>query len=418
MMSLFYPTTCPVFAVEWIGESEDHLFHAGGGGSARTGVKNSLFLSVIGSEVPPSITEVSAFETGSQICTSAHADKPRGSCQLIAGGLGDALVIFGIAPSLEIIPLSGSIIAAKDEATNNGDLDVKIVAFDRSRGSIVATGDGAGVIRLFKLENVGDVISALSTRTNKEDNGSFSKTLKVSKAVKKLVGHTGAITNLQFDKIGKRLCSSSKDGTCRLWDVSTASEMCVLPATSGLPPVFSKDKKELKQMCRSCMFSPIDDRVIFTLQNAARGSSYATRWFVTEAADSRMEGSGGAAASCEPQRVVLISSSPVPCMAVSFDGLRLVAGDTQGTVFVLDATSLRKLYSYEGHQLPVSCLSLACPNAESNMQYDIISGSGDKTLILGSSRSRSRPFFFSFYLLAVALVLLAVAVLLFRHFAL
>ena len=64
---------------------------------------------------------------------------------------------------------------------------------------------------------------------------------------------------------------------------------------------------------------------------------------MTEAADSRMEGSGGAAASCEPQRVVLISSSPVPCMAVSFDGLRLVAGDTQGTVFVLDATSLRKV---------------------------------------------------------------------------
>jgi hypothetical protein len=43
--------------------------------------------------------------------------------------------------------------------------------------------------------------------------------------------------------------------------------------------------------------------------------------------------------------------------------------------------------SYQGHQLPVSSISLAARQASGTLvaSYDIVSGSGDKTLILGSS---------------------------------
>jgi hypothetical protein len=51
--------------------------------------------------------------------------------------------------------------------------------------------------------------------------------------------------------------------------------------------------------------------------------------------------------SCDVERVVHICGSPVPCMAVSPDGLRIVAGDTQGSIHIFDAKFLKKVRSFK-----------------------------------------------------------------------
>ncbi len=47
-------------------------------------------------------------------------------------------------------------------------------------------------------------------------------------------GHTALIWRLSFDRAGKRLITTSLDGTIRFWDVQTGSELFVLPL-AGLP---------------------------------------------------------------------------------------------------------------------------------------------------------------------------------------
>jgi hypothetical protein len=197
-MAIFCSTPCPVFSAEWIGENRENIFYAGGGGSAKTGVKNALFVSRIGKDSPPSFSEVASLETGSRICTTAHADQPRGGCQLIVGGLGNVVVVFGISPlTEEIIPLTEEITFSTEVTT---------VAFDSSHGHTIVTGDASGVVRLLKLDNVDDTLKWLAARgAKKPDIDDKHTPLRVSKAVKKLVGHTDTITSLQFDQHGRRV---------------------------------------------------------------------------------------------------------------------------------------------------------------------------------------------------------------------
>jgi len=75
-----------------------------------------------------------------------------------------------------------------------------------------------------------------------------------------------------------------------------------------------------------------------------------------------------------------------------------------------------QLNSYEGHQLPVSTLRLSSPHREGALPVDIITGSGDKTIILGSSEPRP-PRVFLCLLLSLLLLLFSVPVLRLAFFA-
>jgi WD40 repeat protein len=50
--------------------------------------------------------------------------------------------------------------------------------------------------------------------------GEIRLTTEPDEAPVRLVGHTDWVTGLVFDSFGKRLISSSLDGTARVWDVT------------------------------------------------------------------------------------------------------------------------------------------------------------------------------------------------------
>lgn len=74
--------------------------------------------------------------------------------------------------------------------------------------------------------------------------------IKFDEKVVELNGHQEAVLSLQFSSSGVLLCSSSRDGTCRIWHVASGRELCIIEATANMPPAYAKDKRVLKQMCR------------------------------------------------------------------------------------------------------------------------------------------------------------------------
>lgn len=380
-MPLFFPVGCPVFAVTWLGERSANekramIFYAGGGGSVKSGIKNVVMLARVSqnAEGAPLMDTLASLDTEDAIVTVAHADRPRDGrqVQFIAGGMGRKFSVFAVIPrgagmDVQLLQVSDAITARNAE----GDAaEVKSIAFDRSGGDLIATGDGSGVIRIFRLENIDDVVKSLM------ETPSTPKSLIVT-LIKTLTGHQDAINTVQFEPYGKQLCSSSKDGTARVWSLDSG-EIISLPATLGLPIAYSKDRKVLKTMCRAAFFSPTDATVIFTLQNAARGISFLSTW--------KLENDSFQKPIIVPKKVRQICDSPLPYADIAADGSLLVAGDTQGSIIVVDALSLKVLHQYPGHQLPVSCVSIAQINVDSPLaRYDIITGSGDKTLIIGST---------------------------------
>jgi len=260
---------CPVFAVAWLGEKSTEVFYAGGGGATKSGVANKVVLATVerneNASTPPSFKEISSLLTADRICTTAHAGPiATGNVQLIVGGLCDALMFYGVTAGRELVPLSAGVVSKVDGKA----IDITTVAFDRIGGRVVAVGDSKGEVRLFRIENLESVTAALASKTTPPPQPAvssgkstetaapltlFNPAVQLSSSVKLLLGHSDSITALHFDSSGRRVCSASKDGTCRVWDTSSGKELALLPTTSGLPPAYAKNKMVLKQMCRSCL---------------------------------------------------------------------------------------------------------------------------------------------------------------------
>mmetsp|Transcript_17441 Transcript_17441/g.22638 ORF Transcript_17441/g.22638 Transcript_17441/m.22638 type:complete len:195 (+) Transcript_17441:945-1529(+) len=155
-------------------------------------------------------------------------------------------------------------------------------------------------------------------------------------------------------------------------------------------------------MCRVAFFSG-DDTSVYTLQNAARGVSYATKWSL-----SQKEGDNGSDNSKKkkekknkadkpitqidfsPMKTKEVANIPITTMELSPCSNYLVMGDTRGCVAVYYADSLKKMKVYEGHQLPVSSITVSNPHPQSKLSHcSILTGSGDKTIIIGSLRNEN-----------------------------
>ena len=151
-----------------------------------------------------------------------------------------------------------------------------------------------------------------------------------------LKGHTDKIKALAFTPNGNMLASGSDDGTIRVWNTSTGTEMLSLPSDNTLFLTFSEDGRILASRNR--------DGTIY-LWDITTGKQF-----------NSIEGT-------EPGRNV---------MAISIDNKMLASGDKDGAIYLWDIATGNKLSALQGHTGPIDSLTFS---------------SDGKTLVSGDSYS-------------------------------
>jgi len=238
-------------------------------------------------------------------------------------------------------------------------------------------------------------------------------------------GHTKAVCAIQFHPRGTHVLSSAKDGTARVFDTETGSEMAVLKCEvhdpKGPAPVLpdpskmkTKDPRMMKRapqiLVRGCAYGDLEGKSIYTVASGKRGPAYLTKWkFGGMKGGGPPGGPPGAPvqqSTPTDQRLSFnqqfrIECSPVPVSATSFsaDGTLVVLGSVNGSIslYHLESQSVLKKFD-EVHDLPVTCVaSRPIPNVlllpgelEGGVNFDAVSASADNRLGRFTLQKKSR----------------------------
>jgi WD40 repeat protein len=108
--------------------------------------------------------------------------------------------------------------------------------------------DGLEVAKLHHRHSVSAIAFCPDGRlaTGSEDSSIRLWKIETGKELYVLQGHTGTVTGLTFDAVGRRLVSASVDGTVKLWDLATRQELMTLAGGAAAAGVaFSPDGHRL-----------------------------------------------------------------------------------------------------------------------------------------------------------------------------
>ncbi|MBI3407512.1 MAG: WD40 repeat domain-containing protein [Planctomycetes bacterium] len=158
--------------------------------------------------------------------------------------------------------------------------------------------------------------------------------------LKRFSGHTNFVYCVAFSPDGRHIASGSTDRTVRVYDMSTGNTVKTFEcANNVINVVFSSDGKHV----------------------LSSGDNVIHMWdIVTGKEHRRFEGHSG----------------PVPAMALSPDGRRLLTGGDDKTIRLWDVNSGKELHKFTGHNDTVQCVAFSSDGRRA------ISGSFDRTVRL------------------------------------
>ena len=196
----YFPVPSPVFKLRFVSrKGSPHVLYCGGGGSSKSGVRNTVVLASLSWEggEPKFETKASA-DTGDKLCVSVAADA---DVDLVAAGMhGGSVVVYGCTAQDELVALTEGLEAdlpTKDDPKGE-DSAVECMALHDKQ---LATGGNDGVLRVWALENQATVLSALQKEGGAKED---VPKLKVGSPVE-CKGHRGPITDVAFDAAGARV---------------------------------------------------------------------------------------------------------------------------------------------------------------------------------------------------------------------
>jgi WD40 repeat protein len=313
------PLAIPVFAISWFADPSNGrsiTAYSGGGGSARTGVKNLVV-------IQDGVDAERTISTGDKVGVALQIYKnPMTSKLWLIVALGSEVCRYSV-PEGEL----NGVLPMVQEARNEPKESSCAVAINGLTDQL-AVGCDSGIIMIFSVsdENFGEAIPLFTCN-----------------------GHTKSICAICFSLRSSKLLSSGKDGFARVWDVSTGdcvSAMVCNCDEANKPPT-STNRSSPQILVRGCAFADMDGKVVLTVASARRGKAYLAQWCQEKDGE---EYSCAIRSECSP--------NPVSAMCMSQDGHLLTLGSVNGSIIlwsVLD-WALLKVFS-EVHDLPVTCIA-------------------------------------------------------------
>ena len=196
-------------------------------------------------------------------------------------------------------------------------------------GTLVVTGDGDGVARLFDAAGGGPILE--------------------------LKGHSGPLTSVAFNPEGTRVVTASGDMSARVWDAKSGREIAVLAHPSIVhAAAFSPDGAWIVTAC--------EDGEARVFDAASGREATALRGHDVAATDAAFSADGARVVTASRDRTtrvfeaatgvtlaVLAHPSAVYSAAFSPDGARIVTGAADEVARVFDAASGEDVLRLEGH---------------------------------------------------------------------
>eukprot|EP01117_Protostelium_nocturnum_P010084 TRINITY_DN3599_c0_g1_i2.p1 TRINITY_DN3599_c0_g1~~TRINITY_DN3599_c0_g1_i2.p1 ORF type:complete len:408 (-),score=73.25 TRINITY_DN3599_c0_g1_i2:177-1355(-) len=148
--------------------------------------------------------------------------------------------------------------------------------------------------------------------------------------------HSLSITSLYcgFGGMNGRIVSTSKDRTCKIWDIPSKTLLATLVFPTGI------------ECC--CM----DNAERFLFAGGIDGKIYGVHLFASYSITD-------AALKESPQTLYTGHTQPITSLGVSWDGMTLVSGSLDGSIKLWDTLSCQVLKTFTNHKGPITSLLLA-----------------------------------------------------------
>jgi WD40 repeat protein len=314
------PLAIPVFAISWFADPANGrsiTAYSGGGGSARTGVKNLIV-------IQDGVDAERTISTGDKVGIALQVYKnPTTNKLWMIVALGSDVYRYSV-PEGEFD--SGLTINTDDsDDTRESCCAISI----NGMADKIAVGCDSGLVMIYP--------------TSDDKFGLGQRPLVTCS------GHTNSICAICFSLRGGRVLTSAKDGYARVWDANNGksiSEMLCNCDEKNTPPT-PTNRSPPQILVRGCAFADMDGKVVLTVASARRGKAYLAQWLQEKNEESYK---CAIRSECSP--------NPISAMCMSQDGRLLTLGSVNGSIIlwsVLDWVQL-KIFS-EVHDLPVTCIA-------------------------------------------------------------
>ncbi|KAL7581086.1 hypothetical protein ACA910_005889 [Epithemia clementina (nom. ined.)] len=309
------PLAFPVFAISWFSEPSEggrSIFaYCGGGGSAKTGVKNSVV--IFGEKNGPR-----QISTGDDAASSLRLyQNPISGKIWLMVGLGSQIRRYPVDVDDEGLEESFEELAIGEESC--------LALSANSMASQIAFGCESGKVLIFETS---------------DDNFSRGKPLYI------LDGHTNAVCALDYAaRTVGRVVSSAKDGTACIW----ADGQMVAGLRCSVAPE-PKQKRPPQILVRGCAFGDVEGKTCYTVASARRGKAFLAKWEEVKGDDGRKKFVCVAKTEC--------SACPISAMSLSMDLSLLTIGSVDGSIILWSVEAWKPIKIFpEVHHLPVTCIA-------------------------------------------------------------
>jgi len=313
----------PLFAVDWFaevrpdGEVWSWVAYCGGGGSARTGVRNNIIV-LRNEDLPFQIS------TGDQAgCSVKIYQHPESKRMWMLVALGTTVKRFSLSPQCQF---AGEV--------NVGEKCEHLAVSPKADQFAIGVGE-EGPFKVFGMTEECFATPASLLYTCKS--------------------HTKSLTSMAYSPSGDRIITAARDGTAQIWKNGKvwAGVRCTIDEPN--------DKKGRPQqvLVRGCAFADTEANYIVTVHSGRKSQAYISMWRLSPGNKYKIA------------EKTLCSPLPATALSISMDKKLIAIGVADGSVILWDKTEWKPIKTFQGvHELPVTCIA-ARPLLDSFVGEDI-----------------------------------------------